>query len=124
MRWVGPAGRTKQQYLLLLRLVRLHEQLEAMGRNVSQLPNWAYGVALAHFYLASEDEERGGDGGKAGGKPSSAEAREEHAKKADRLLQSALLMFPSVLLHLLDKCSVEASDEVTKHKYFLEAHIG
>ncbi len=95
------------------RFSRLHDHLESTGKNVSQLPNWAFSVAVAHFYLGCDEEEE-----------KKKEVREDHSAKSDELLQAALLSFPSVLLSLLDKCSVDASDEVSKHKFFLEAHIG
>ena len=37
---------------------------------------------------------------------------------ADELLQSALLHFPTVLHHLLDKCSVATDPRVEKHPHF------
>ncbi len=33
-------------------------------------------------------------------------------------LQNALLMFPGVLMPLLDKCSISPDKEVTSHPYF------
>jgi len=78
-------------------------------RHLSLLPNWAYGVALAKFHLSLE----------AKGEDTAATLRES----SDALLQEALLMFPSALNRLLDKCSVDAADGVTKHKFFLEAEL-
>ena len=97
------------------RYVRLYEQLESMGKNVSQLPNWQYAVAVARFYVAEEEaKKKNSPGGTAAVK-----APEE----ADDALQRALIAFPGVLLPMLDKCSVEATDRVTKHRYFLEAGL-
>ncbi len=82
------------------------------SKNVSQLPNWEYSRAVALFYQSQEK-----DGSL------SAQDLKELEEAADRDLQTALLKFPSVLLDLLDKCSVDAADAVTKHKFFLEASI-
>uniref|UniRef100_A0A6V7I2D9 Transcription factor 25 n=1 Tax=Bracon brevicornis TaxID=1563983 RepID=A0A6V7I2D9_9HYME len=62
-------------------------------RNLTQLPNIAYGLALAHFRL-------------------------DHKEKAAELLQDALFMFPGVLLKLLDKCGVNTDTRVIGHDYF------
>ncbi|KAK2589094.1 hypothetical protein KPH14_001922 [Odynerus spinipes] len=62
-------------------------------RNLTQLPNIAYSLALAHFCLGNFDT-------------------------ADELLQNALIMFPGVLMPLLDKCSVQSDSKVTAHSFF------
>nr|CAB3264367.1 NACHT, LRR and PYD domains-containing protein 14-like [Phallusia mammillata] len=66
------------------------------SRNLPQLPNWAYSIALAHFHLNQEGD----------------------LVKADKCLQDALIMFPSVLLALLDKCSVQPDKKVTACPHF------
>ena len=76
--------------------LKMYEELEPK-KNLSQLPNWAFGAALCSFY--SGDPE-----------------------KADAQLQEALIMFPGALLRLLDKCSIEA-DSTSKHNFFLEAEM-
>lgn len=63
------------------------------SRNLSQLPNIAYSLALAHFRLKEQET-------------------------ANELLQNALLMFPGVLMPLLDKCSVQTDSRVQGHDYF------
>nr|CAG4643427.1 EOG090X0BCY [Ilyocryptus agilis] len=68
-------------------------------KNLSQLPNMAYAIALAHFYQSKS--------GAAGS-----------LARSDDYLQQALMMFPGVLLPLLDKCSIQADGRVTKHEYF------
>ncbi|VEN40375.1 unnamed protein product [Callosobruchus maculatus] len=65
-------------------------------KNLLQLPNFAYSLAVAHFY--------NGD-----------------SAKADCLLQEALMMFPGVLLPLLHKCSVQIDNRVANHPFFLGA---
>ncbi|KZC04708.1 Transcription factor 25 [Dufourea novaeangliae] len=62
-------------------------------RNVTQLPNIAYSLALAHFYLGDQSY-------------------------ASELLQKALIMFPGVLMLLLDKCSIQTDEEVRNHEFF------
>lgn len=57
------------------------------SRNLIQLPNVAYSLALAHFRL-------------------------ENKTDADTLLQNALIMFPGVLKILLEKCSIQTDTKV------------
>lgn len=64
-------------------------------KNLSQLPNFAFSVAVAHFYTSGKE-----------------------TSKADGLLQNALLMFPGVLMPLLEKCSVAIDSRVSGHKFF------
>lgn len=71
------------------------------SRNLSQLPNFAYSTALAHFHISIQD-------------PS-------YVSSADSMLQSALISFPGVLLPLLDKCSIEPDPLLQGHAYFLES---
>ncbi|CAG9839620.1 unnamed protein product [Diabrotica balteata] len=66
------------------------------AKNLMWLPNFAYSLAVAHFYL--------GD-----------------SAKADLILQEALLKFPGVLLPLLDKCSVQTDNRVASHQFFVTA---
>ncbi|KAJ8876569.1 hypothetical protein PR048_021014 [Dryococelus australis] len=72
-------------------LVDLNHLWES-SRNLSQLPNHAFSLAMAHWRLGSN--------------------------YADALLQNALLMFPSTLPLLLDKCSVQADDRIAKYRFF------
>lgn len=58
-------------------------------RNLTQLPNIAYSLALAHFRLGEKAD-------------------------ADELLQKALIMFPSVLMLLLEKCSIQTDSKVCR----------
>ncbi|WAR13303.1 TCF25-like protein [Mya arenaria] len=77
-------------------LIRLYNEWEA-HRNLSQLPNFAFSLALAYFLQAE-----GGD-----------------TTKADKQLQDSLLMFPGVLNPLLDKCGVQA-DSSASHAFFTQ----
>ncbi|XP_018402780.1 PREDICTED: transcription factor 25 [Cyphomyrmex costatus] len=63
------------------------------SRNLTQLPNIAYSLALAHFRLGNKTD-------------------------ACTLLQNALIMFPGVLMILLEKCSIQADSKVMSHKFF------
>ncbi len=87
-----------EQYSWFIEVFEVSEK----KRNLSQLPNWAYGLALAHFHLAQESA---------------------NFDQADAMLQRALIAFPGVLLPLLDKCSIEAPGKVMHHKFFLDADI-
>jgi hypothetical protein len=78
-------------------LVRLSDEWET-SRNLSQLPNFAYSVAVARFHLAQQ------------GTCEMAEA--------DAALQLALIMFPGVLTPLLEKCSVQVDPKVCAHNFF------
>ncbi|KAG5889570.1 hypothetical protein JTB14_018555 [Gonioctena quinquepunctata] len=66
------------------------------SKNLLQLPNFGYSLAVAYFHL--------GD-----------------SAKADTLLQDALLMFPGVLLPLLEKCGVQMDNRVANHGFFVTA---
>ncbi|XP_019629666.1 PREDICTED: transcription factor 25-like [Branchiostoma belcheri] len=78
-------------------LLRMYQEWE-IHRNLSQLPNWALSVAMATFQLSREEK-----------------AEEE---EADDLLQKALIMFPSILFPLLDKCSIHPDKDVENHQFF------
>ncbi|XP_057655080.1 transcription factor 25 [Diorhabda carinulata] len=66
------------------------------SKNLLWLPNFAYSLAVAHFYL--------GD-----------------SAKADLILQDAFLKFPGVLLPLVEKCSIQTDNRVTSHPFFINA---
>ena len=71
-----------------------------MTKNLTMLPNMAFSVALAHFYMAKNPE---------------------ITPEADARIQKALIDFPGVLLPLLDKCSVEIDKRALGSPYFLDA---
>ncbi|KAI4470318.1 nulp1-related [Holotrichia oblita] len=75
-------------------LIDFYEEWES-SKNLSQLPNFAFSIAVAYFHISSDD-----------------------TTKADMLLQEALLMFPGVLKPLLEKCSVQTDSRVSTHAYF------
>ncbi|XP_067002912.2 ribosome quality control complex subunit TCF25 [Anabrus simplex] len=79
-------------------LVTVAEEWES-SKNLSQLPNFAFSHALAHFHVVG-----GGEFGE--------------LTMADKLLQSALIMFPGVLTLLLDKCSILIDPRVASHDFF------
>lgn len=87
-------------------LVRLYREWDA-ERNLCQLPNFAFSVPLALFHLA-----RGSATGD--GVPTT-------QQEADKMLQESLIMFPGVLMPLLDKCGVQPDSEVAKHTFFAAA---
>ena len=90
-------------------LVRFYSEWESAGRNLSQLPNFAYAVAVGYFYTARQTVD---------GKDIVDETLAESSNEA---LQKALIMFPGVLLPLLDKCSIEPDKKAAGHKFFLDA---
>ncbi|XP_056876602.1 transcription factor 25 [Takifugu flavidus] len=90
-----------REYQSLLQLYRDWEDY----RNLSQLPNFSFSAALCHFCLSQQED---GDH----------EERNRHRHKADQLLQNTLIMFPGVLMPLLDLCSVQPDARVTTHTYF------
>uniref|UniRef100_A0A8C4PZU7 Uncharacterized protein n=1 Tax=Eptatretus burgeri TaxID=7764 RepID=A0A8C4PZU7_EPTBU len=86
-------------------LIELHSYWED-SRNLSQLPNFAFSVPLAHWQLSKQ-------------KGIAEDHATAHRQQATMLLQHALLAFPTgVLLLLLDACGVQADGEVLKHSYF------
>lgn len=85
-------------------LVRLYDEWE-VHRNLSQLPNFAFSVALAYFQLTQQDDVSPDDVSKL-------------LLKGDRLLQDALILFPGVLMPLLDLCSVQPDAAVSSHTFF------
>ncbi|KFV96847.1 Transcription factor 25, partial [Fulmarus glacialis] len=91
-------------------LTRMFQEWES-HRNLSQLPNFAFSLPLAYFFL-SQQEERS--------ELELSQARE----RAAQLIQLALIMFPSVLMPLLDHCSVQPDARVASHSFFgLNAQI-
>ncbi|CAD7002304.1 unnamed protein product [Ceratitis capitata] len=74
-------------------LIKFYEEYDVV-RNLSQLPNMAYSYALALFCQTGDCE------------------------KADKALQYALLMFPSVLRPLLDELSIQTDTRVQVSSYF------
>ncbi|KAM9122463.1 ribosome quality control complex subunit TCF25 isoform 1-T1 [Pangshura tecta] len=91
-------------------LTRMFQEWEG-HRNLSQLPNFAFSVPLAYFLLSQQEE--------------LSEAELSQAReRAAHLLQHALIMFPSVLMPLLDHCSVQPDSRVASHSFFgLQAQI-
>ncbi|CAB0004480.1 unnamed protein product, partial [Nesidiocoris tenuis] len=67
-------------------------------RNLSQLPNFAYSIAVAYF-------QRG-------------DVEAAHAQ-----LQKALIQFPGVLLALTEKCSVQVDSRILSSSFFTEPSI-
>uniref|UniRef100_A0A667YMA4 Transcription factor 25 (basic helix-loop-helix) n=1 Tax=Myripristis murdjan TaxID=586833 RepID=A0A667YMA4_9TELE len=85
-------------------LLRLYQDWEEY-RNLSQLPNFAFSVALSHFHLSEQED-------------IDPEESEKHRHKADLMLQNALIMFPGVLMPLLDLCTVQPDAAVSSHAFF------
>lgn len=79
-------------------LICAYEEWEPI-RNVSQLPNFAFSVAMAYFQFDEDPDS-------------------EKKLTANDLLQKALIMFPGVILPLLDKCSVQPDSRVSTHPFF------
>ncbi|NXY22787.1 TCF25 factor, partial [Atrichornis clamosus] len=91
-------------------LTRFFQEWES-HRNLSQLPNFAFSVPLAYFFLSQQEE-----------RPEL--ERSQARERAARLIQLALIMFPSVLMPLLDHCSVQPDARVSSHPFFgLNAQI-
>lgn len=98
------------------------------NKNLSQLPNFAYSIALAHHILSTttkktESNKSAGDKNSANEseKPlstSTLSLSEELSAQADKLIQYAILMFPSVILPLLDKCGVQLDARTKNHAFF------
>ncbi|XP_072321810.1 ribosome quality control complex subunit TCF25 isoform X2 [Eucyclogobius newberryi] len=92
-------------------LIQLYQDWEE-HRNLSQLPNFAFSVALCHLHLSQQEDLDPDESDKLG-------------RKADQMLQDALIMFPGVLMPLLDVCTVQPDATVTSHAFFApKTHIG
>lgn len=85
-------------------LIQLYQDWEE-HRNLSQLPNFAFSIALCHFHHSQQEDMDPGESDK-------------HRHKANQLLQNALIMFPGVLIPLLDVCTVQPDATVTSHAFF------
>lgn len=85
-------------------LLQLYQDWEE-HRNLSQLPNFAFSTALCHFSLSQQYD-------------MDCEESNKQRQKADQMLQSALIMFPGVLMPLLDLCTVQPDTSVTSHAFF------
>ncbi|XP_060039823.1 ribosome quality control complex subunit TCF25 isoform X2 [Erinaceus europaeus] len=85
-------------------LIRLFQEWEA-HRNLSQLPNFAFSVPLAYFLLSQQADLP---------EQELSSARD----KASLLIQQALIMFPGVLIPLLEYCSVRPDAAVANHRFF------
>ncbi|KAM7406198.1 hypothetical protein PAMP_000591 [Pampus punctatissimus] len=92
-------------------LLQLYQDWEE-HRNLSQLPNFAFSTALCRFHLSQQED-------------MDPEESDKQKKKADQMLQDALIMFPGVLMPLLDLCTVQPDATVTSHAFFgLKSQIG
>ncbi|XP_041798495.1 transcription factor 25 [Chelmon rostratus] len=85
-------------------LLQLYQDWEE-HRNLSQLPNFAFSTALCHFHLSQQED-------------MDPEESDKQRHKADLMLQNALIMFPGVLMPLLDLCTVQPDAAVTAHAFF------
>ncbi|KAM3919457.1 ribosome quality control complex subunit TCF25 isoform 2-T2 [Leptodactylus fuscus] len=90
-----------REYLLL---IRMYEEWEA-HRNLSQLPNFAFSVPLALLLYSQQDEV-------------SEQEQVTTYDRASHLIQQALIMFPGVLIPLLDACGVQPDSAVASHPFF------
>ncbi|XP_041644409.1 transcription factor 25 [Cheilinus undulatus] len=85
-------------------LLQLYQDWE-VHRNLSQLPNFAFSTALCHFHLSQQED-------------LDPEESVRQRQRADIMLQNALIMFPGVLMPLLDLCAVQPDATVTSHAFF------
>uniref|UniRef100_A0A8C5DK57 Transcription factor 25 n=1 Tax=Gouania willdenowi TaxID=441366 RepID=A0A8C5DK57_GOUWI len=90
-----------REYQFLLQLYQDWEE----HRNLSQLPNFAFSTALCYFHLSQQEEV-------------DHEESNKQRHKANQMLQLALIMFPGVLMPLLDLCTVQPDATVTSHTFF------
>ncbi|XP_041844813.1 transcription factor 25 [Melanotaenia boesemani] len=85
-------------------LLQLYQDWEE-HRNLSQLPNFAFSTALCRFHISQQED---------------VDPDESHKQRqeANQMLQNALIMFPGMLIPLLDLCTVQADAAVTSHSFF------
>ncbi|XP_045606255.1 ribosome quality control complex subunit TCF25 isoform X1 [Procambarus clarkii] len=102
-------------------LVALYDMYEP-SKNLSMLPSFSYSVPLALFHLSvGGDQPSGRDKREAAKAAALAEelgSVEEMRKRADTMIQKALIMFPGVLMPLLDKCNIQPDPVVASHAFF------
>lgn len=80
-------------------LIEFYETFNST-KHLNLLPNIAMSVALAYFYLFKQTNDT------------------SHLDKAEKLLQDALVRFPSILMDLLEKCGVVPDKQVESHWIF------
>ncbi|XP_052468283.1 transcription factor 25 isoform X1 [Carassius gibelio] len=85
-------------------LIRLFEEWE-VHRNLSQLPNFSFSVALSYYHLSQRED-------------ISPVENHQLKQKSNVLLQNALIMFPGALMPLLDLCTVQPDALVSSHVFF------
>lgn len=99
-------------------LVQLCEEFES-NKNLSQLPNFAYGLPVAHYRLQEAAKSSSTSGSKEATVPSTdAPSKDDGSDVASQLLQRALITFPGILQPLLDKCGVQTDKRVVAHTFF------
>ena len=81
------------QYSWIIETYQQSVQDKSIKDKLNHLPNWPYSVALA-AYLSKQ------------------------YSLADQLINEALTLFPSMLRHLLDQCSVEPDEDLKNCEYF------
>lgn len=102
-------------------LVALYDWYEPT-KNLSMLPSFAFSVPLALFHLSEGGDVPAGkdkrESTKAAAWAEDLGTPEEMRERADGMLQRALIMFPGVLMPLLDKCNVQPDPVVAAHAFF------
>ncbi|XP_070712474.1 ribosome quality control complex subunit TCF25 [Pempheris klunzingeri] len=84
--------------------LQLYQEWEE-HRNLSQLPNFAFSSALCRFHLSQQED-------------MDPEESDKEKHQADQMLQNSLIMFPGVLMPLLDLCTVQPDATVASHPFF------
>lgn len=82
-------------------LIEFYETFNPI-KHLNLMPNMLMSVALAHFYLHTQNKSK----------------REYHLTKGTELLKECLIKFPALLMELLDKCGVMPDTVVEKHWIF------
>jgi hypothetical protein len=80
-------------------LIEFYEEFN-VSKSLHLLPNIAMSVALAYFNLFNQKNDT------------------NYLEKGEKLLQDALVRFPSILMDLLEKCSVVPDKQVESHWIF------
>lgn len=107
-----------QEYSWLVALYDLYEPT----KNLSMLPSFAFSVPLALFHLSEGIDLPAGkdkrESSKAAALVEDLGTSEEMRERADKMLQRALIMFPGVLMPLIEKCSIQPDPVVVSHPFF------
>lgn len=97
-------------------LINLYNYWEK-SKNLSQLPNFAYSIALAYHMQSISTKKPEPSKTEKTTNSNLQQSPEEMSQQADKFLQYAILMFPSVILPMLEKCGIQVDSRTKNHTF-------